>query len=157
MPEPVPERRFAVQRVVGRGWRTVSVHPGRVPAAERFAACVREEPRAVHRLIEAEAGDGGRFQEFDWRLLELHDPRRLGLSPDLSEPAPAAIRTSLPALPARAGASSAPALSGRRSGGHGAGYSGLVPAARRNDPGLKGRSGSRRRSGCRSYMIIMSI
>lgn len=88
----VPERRFAVQRAVGRRWRTLAVHRERPRAAEIFAACARAEPRAVFRLIEAESRDGTRFDAFDWHLLDLHDPRRLGLAPDLSEPAPSSGR-----------------------------------------------------------------
>jgi hypothetical protein len=87
-----PERRFAVQRAVGRAWRTLAVDRTGPGAAQRFAACVRAEPRAVFRLIEAEARDGSGFDEFDWRLLEIHDPRRFGLVPDLSEPGAAPPR-----------------------------------------------------------------
>ncbi|HEV7372264.1 hypothetical protein [Arenibaculum sp.] len=85
-------RNHALQRAEGRSWRTLAVRPGREEGMRLFSAAVEAEPRRVLRLIEVDFKDGSDGREFDWRLIDLHDPRRRGLVPDLSPAAPAPAR-----------------------------------------------------------------
>lgn len=92
-------RDYAVQRALVRGWQTLRIAPRREDAQAFFAEAVRRRPRAVLRLIQVDHRPGSTAGEFDWRLVELHDPRRLGLVPDLApEPTPGPASGPAPGL-----------------------------------------------------------
>jgi hypothetical protein len=115
-------RDYAVQRALARGWQTLRIAPRREDAQTFFAEAVRRRPRAVLRLIQVDHRPGSTAGEFDWRLVELHDPRRLGLAPDLSPdplpgpaPGPASAEGAAPGPPA--GSRPGPPRPGRRARG----------------------------------------
>lgn len=80
---PVPAAqptRFAIQKARGKGWKTLEVGEDLDHARARFNLMVRVNPRAYFRLIQLDhnAGAGGDGMEFNWKLIELHDPNQRG-------------------------------------------------------------------------------
>ncbi|OYD80091.1 hypothetical protein [Azospirillum brasilense] len=102
---PVPAAqptRFAIQKARGKGWKTLEVGEDLDHARARFNLMVRVNPRAYFRLIQLDhnAGTDGDGMEFNWKLIELHDPNQGGAAgpgrtPAAARPAPraAAART----------------------------------------------------------------
>ncbi|WP_454017541.1 hypothetical protein [Azospirillum sp. Marseille-Q6669] len=72
--------RFAIQKARGKGWKTLEVGEDLDHARARFNLMVRVNPRAYFRLIQLDhnAGAGGDGIEFNWKLIELHDPNQGG-------------------------------------------------------------------------------
>ncbi|WP_207479869.1 hypothetical protein [Arenibaculum pallidiluteum] len=89
-------RQYAVQRTIGRTWTTLDLRPRREEATALFAETVRTRPRHVLRLIQVDFKPGSTCGEFDWLLLDLYDPRKLGLVPDLAPEAPGSVSGPLP-------------------------------------------------------------
>ncbi|NUB26597.1 hypothetical protein [Azospirillum brasilense] len=91
--------RFAIQKARGKGWKTLEVGEDLDHARARFNLMVRVNPRAYFRLIQLDhnAGAGGDGIEFNWKLVELHDPNQGG-----------AAGAGRQAVPARAAPRSAP-------------------------------------------------
>lgn len=90
--------RFAIQKARGKGWKTLEVGEDLDHARARFNLMVRVNPRAYFRLIQLDhnADAGGEGMEFNWKLIELHDPNQAG--PNQAGPAgkgrkPAPART----------------------------------------------------------------
>ncbi len=84
MPDAPEPRHFAVQRALAKSWQTLVLKPREGEAASLFAEAVRLRPRHVLRLIQVDYKPGSTTGEFDWKLIELYDPRKLGLVPDLA-------------------------------------------------------------------------
>lgn len=74
-------RQWAVQRARRRSWQTLTLRPDKSGAEAFFAQAVAKEPRAVLRLIQVDFKSDSNQAEFDWLLVTLHDPRKLGLTP----------------------------------------------------------------------------
>ncbi|KAA0679220.1 hypothetical protein [Roseomonas genomospecies 6] len=72
--------RFAIQKARGKGWKTLEVGEDLDHARARFNLMVRVNPRAYFRLIQLDhnADAGGEGMEFNWKLIELHDPNQAG-------------------------------------------------------------------------------
>lgn len=70
--------RFAIQKARGKGWKTLEVGEDLDHARARFNLMVRVNPRAYFRLIQLDhnADAGGEGMEFNWKLIELHDPNQ---------------------------------------------------------------------------------
>ncbi|GAA4259181.1 hypothetical protein GBZ26_27810 [Azospirillum formosense] len=91
---PVPAAqptRFAIQKARGKGWKTLEVGEDLDHARARFNLMVRVNPRAYFRLIQLDhnAGAGGDGMEFNWKLIELHDPNQGGVAGAGPKPVPA--------------------------------------------------------------------
>ncbi|WP_114861880.1 hypothetical protein [Azospirillum brasilense] len=82
--------RFAIQKARGKGWKTLEVGEDLDHARARFNLMVRVNPRAYFRLIQLDhnAGAGGDGIEFNWKLIELHDPNQGGAAGTGRPPAP---------------------------------------------------------------------
>ena len=79
-PRPDQPPRFVVQCAKGKGWKTLVVDESQ-PAAERaFREVVKVNPRGFFRLIRLDDRPDAEIegQEFSWKLLQLHDPRKGG-------------------------------------------------------------------------------
>lgn len=78
-PKPHPTR-YAIQKARGKGWKTLEVGEELDHARARFALMVKVNPRAYFRLIELNHRGGTALDgmEFDWTLIELHDPNAKG-------------------------------------------------------------------------------
>lgn len=78
MPPPTPPQptRFAIQKARGKGWKTLEVGEDLDHARARFHLMVRVNPRAYFRLIQLDHNAGANYEglEFNWKLIELHDP-----------------------------------------------------------------------------------
>ncbi|MFC5359468.1 hypothetical protein [Azospirillum himalayense] len=83
--------RFAIQKARGKGWKTLEVGEDLDHARARFNLMVRVNPRAYFRLIQLDhnAGAGGDGIEFNWKLVELHDPNQGRAAGTERKPAPA--------------------------------------------------------------------
>lgn len=83
--------RFAIQKARGKGWKTLEVGEDLDHARARFNLMVRVNPRAYFRLIQLDhnAAAGGEGMEFNWKLIELHDPNQAGPVGKGRKPAPA--------------------------------------------------------------------
>ncbi|MCG5244255.1 hypothetical protein [Azospirillum doebereinerae] len=102
-PQPT---RYAIQKARGKGWKTLEVGEELAHAKARFDTMVGVNPRAYFRLIQLDynAESGYEGMEFNWTLIELHDPNRAGAGakPGPRRPAPkpgrgAAARNPAPA------------------------------------------------------------
>ncbi|WP_349602600.1 hypothetical protein [Azospirillum argentinense] len=82
--------RFAIQKARGKGWKTLEVGEDLDHARARFNLMVRVNPRAYFRLIQLDhnAGAGGDGIEFNWKLIELHDPNQGGAAGTGAKPSP---------------------------------------------------------------------
>ncbi|MEI8393428.1 MAG: hypothetical protein WCF85_01740 [Rhodospirillaceae bacterium] len=69
--------RFVIQCAKGKGWKTLVVDESQPTAERTFREVVKVNPRGFFRLIRLDDKPGSEFagQEFNWRLLQLHDPR----------------------------------------------------------------------------------
>ncbi|MBB3265650.1 hypothetical protein FHW79_003279 [Azospirillum sp. OGB3] len=87
----VQPTRFAIQKARGKGWKTLEVGEDLGHARARFDLMVRVNPRAYFRLIQLDhnAGAGGDGMEFNWKLIELHDPNQGGAAGAGRKAAPA--------------------------------------------------------------------
>ncbi|UKJ75212.1 hypothetical protein [Azospirillum brasilense] len=99
--------RFAIQKARGKGWKTLEIGEDLDHARARFNLMVRVNPRAYFRLIQLDhnAGAGGDGIEFNWKLIELHDPNQGGAAGTGRQAVPA--RTAPRSAKARAAAKGA--------------------------------------------------
>ncbi|TWA76356.1 hypothetical protein FBZ83_1195 [Azospirillum brasilense] len=91
-PVPIAQpTRFAIQKARGKGWKTLEVGEDLDHARARFNLMVRVNPRAYFRLIQLDhnARAGGDGIEFNWKLIELHDPNQGGAAGTVRQAAPA--------------------------------------------------------------------
>lgn len=82
MPTPRPPQptRFAIQKARGKGWKTLEVGEELAHAKARFDRMVGVNPRAYFRLIQLDYNADSAYEgmEFNWTLIELHDPTQGG-------------------------------------------------------------------------------
>ncbi|MBK1839433.1 hypothetical protein JHL17_18650 [Azospirillum sp. YIM B02556] len=82
MPSPRPPQptRYAIQKARGRGWKTLEVGEELAHAKARFDRMVGINPRAYFRLIQLDYNADSAYEgmEFNWTLIELHDPTKGG-------------------------------------------------------------------------------
>lgn len=82
MPPPRPPQptRFAIQKARGKGWKTLEVGEELSQAKARFDQMVGLNPRAYFRLIQLDYNADSAYEgmEFNWTLIELHDPTKGG-------------------------------------------------------------------------------
>ncbi|AWK88975.1 hypothetical protein [Azospirillum thermophilum] len=98
MPSSRPPQppRYAIQKARGKGWKTLEVGEDPDQAKARFDLMVSVNPRAYFRLIRLDYNDQSDYQgmEFNWTLIELHDPTRKGARPPAArKPSAKAPRT----------------------------------------------------------------
>jgi len=82
--------RYAIQKARGKGWSTLEVGDALPQAEARFRLMVSVNPRAYFRLIQLDYNQDSDYAgtEFNWRLLQLHDPRLAGYGPGKDGGAP---------------------------------------------------------------------
>ena len=70
--------RFVVQCAKGKAWKTLVVEEDQGLGERAFREIVKVNPRGYFRLIRLDYNPASRFegQEFDWKLLQLHDPKK---------------------------------------------------------------------------------
>ena len=70
--------RFVVQCAKGKGWKTLVVDEDQGLGERAFREVVKVNPRGYFRLIRLDYNPKSDFegQEFDWKLLQLHDPKK---------------------------------------------------------------------------------
>ena len=75
---PVPPPRFVVQCAKGKGWKTLVVDENQAAAERAFHEVVKVKPKGFFRLIRLDDKPDAEVegQEFTWKLLTLHDPRK---------------------------------------------------------------------------------
>ncbi|CAO3440414.1 hypothetical protein [Azospirillum endophyticum] len=82
MPSPRPPQptRYAIQKARGKGWKTLEVGEELAHAKARFDRMVGVNPRAYFRLIQLDYNADSAYEgmEFNWMLIELHDPTKGG-------------------------------------------------------------------------------
>lgn len=104
--------RYAIQKARGKGWSTLEVGDALPQAEARFRLMVSVNPKAFFRLIQLDYNpeSDAPGTEFNWKLLQLHDPRQAGHTPRVA----GAGQASSPRRDTAAGA----AASGGRNGGN---------------------------------------
>ncbi|WP_372396221.1 hypothetical protein ABMY26_10685 [Azospirillum sp. HJ39] len=77
---PPQPTRFAIQKARGKGWKTLEVGEELSQAKARFDRMVGVNPRAYFRLIQLDYNADSAYEgmEFNWTLIELHDPTKGG-------------------------------------------------------------------------------
>jgi hypothetical protein len=77
---PPQPTRFAIQKARGKGWTTLEVGEGLDQTQARFDRMVQVNPRAYFRLIQLEFNPDSGYEgmEFNWTLIQLHDPADKG-------------------------------------------------------------------------------
>lgn len=75
--------RYAIQKARGKGWSTLEVGDALPQAEARFRLMVSVNPKAFFRLIQLDYNpeSDAPGTEFNWKLLQLHDPRQAGHTP----------------------------------------------------------------------------
>ena len=70
--------RFVVQCAKGKGWKSLVVEEDQGLCERAFREVVKVNPRGYFRLIRLDYNPKSNFegQEFDWKLLQLHDPKK---------------------------------------------------------------------------------
>ncbi|MBP2229462.1 hypothetical protein J2847_002761 [Azospirillum agricola] len=100
---PPQPTRFAIQKARGKGWKTLEVGEDLDHAKARFDVMVGVNPRAYFRLIQLDynADSGYEGMEFNWTLIELHDPTRQSGPRPPPRPRPRPARRPVPDAPTR--------------------------------------------------------
>lgn len=103
--------RYAIQKARGKGWSTLEVGDALPQAEARFRLMVSVNPKAFFRLIQLDYNPESDTPgtEFNWKLLQLHDPRQAGHTPRVAGAGQAPS-------PRRDTAAAGHAVSGRRTG-----------------------------------------
>ncbi|MEI6559929.1 MAG: hypothetical protein WCO00_16120 [Rhodospirillaceae bacterium] len=70
--------RFVVQCAKGKGWKSLVVEESQALGERAFREVVKVKPRGYFRLIRLDYNPDSDYggQEFNWKLLALHDPRK---------------------------------------------------------------------------------
>lgn len=95
-------RQYAVQKPTGGKWETLLLvdDPGR--GREGYRQAVRAHGRTYVRLVRVDFHSDDALSDYDWRVIELHDPRKGGAPPP-ADSRPAARRSGPPPRPRRPG------------------------------------------------------
>lgn len=72
----VAERKYAVQRPKGAKWETLSLVDSLNEGKQEFRNAVGLHGAGPVRLIQVDFVSNEALADFDWRLIELHDPRK---------------------------------------------------------------------------------
>ncbi len=74
--------RFVVQCAKGKAWKTLVVEEDQAVSERALREIIKIKPRGYFRLIRLDYNPKADYegQEFDWKLLQLHDPRKGGTS-----------------------------------------------------------------------------
>lgn len=75
------ERKYAVQRPKGAKWETLSLVEGLGQGKQEFRNAIALHGAGPVRLIQVDFVNDDALADFDWRLIELHDPRKDGGRP----------------------------------------------------------------------------
>ncbi|OYQ34110.1 hypothetical protein CHU95_11635 [Niveispirillum lacus] len=70
------ERKYAVQRPKGAKWETLSLVDDLGQGKQEFRNAVGLHGAGPVRLIQVDFVSDEALADFDWRLIELHDPRK---------------------------------------------------------------------------------
>lgn len=70
------ERKYAVQRPKGAKWETLSLVESLNEGKQEFRNAVGLHGAGPVRLIQVDFVSDEALADFDWRLIELHDPRK---------------------------------------------------------------------------------
>ncbi len=112
------QRKYAVQRPKGAKWETLSLVDDLGQGKQEFKNAVTLHGAGPVRLIQVDFVNDEALADFDWRLIELHDPRKG------DRPKPTVVagseRSRPKSHPTRAGAH-------KRGGGRGPGVNDKVP------------------------------
>ena len=70
--------RFVVQCAKGKGWKSLVVEEDQSLAERAFREVVKVNPKGYFRLIRLDYNPEADYegQEFNWKLLQLHDPKK---------------------------------------------------------------------------------
>jgi len=70
--------RFVVQCAKGKGWKTLVVEEDQGLGERAFREVVKVNPKGYFRLIRLDYNPKSDYegQEFNWKLLQLHDPKK---------------------------------------------------------------------------------
>lgn len=69
-------RKYAVQKPKGAKWETLSLVDDLGTAKQEFRHAVESHGRQPVRLIQVDFTRDEALADFDWRLIELHDPTK---------------------------------------------------------------------------------
>ena len=69
-------RQFAVQKPKGKAWETLSLVDDLRSGKVEFKLAVQLHGRAPIRLIQIDYTNDEALSDFDWHLIELHDPNK---------------------------------------------------------------------------------
>lgn len=72
----VAERKYAVQRPKGAKWETLSLVDSLSEGKQEFRNAIGLHGAGPVRLIQVDFVSDEALADFDWRLIELHDPRK---------------------------------------------------------------------------------
>lgn len=72
----VAERKYAIQRPKGSKWETLSLVDDLGHGKSEFRNAVNLHGAGPVRLIQVDFVSDEALADFDWRLIELHDPRK---------------------------------------------------------------------------------
>lgn len=81
-------RKYAIQRPKGAKWETLALVDDLATGQREFRHAVTEHAANPVRLIQVDFISADALSDFDWRLVELHDPRTGG---DGARPKPTVI------------------------------------------------------------------
>lgn len=70
------ERKYAVQRPKGAKWETLSLVDSLNEGKQEFRNAIGLHGAGPVRLIQVDFVNDEALADFDWRLIELHDPRK---------------------------------------------------------------------------------
>lgn len=67
-------RKYAIQKPKGKSWETLSLVDESALARRDFKAAVASYGRGYVRLIQIDFKSADALSDYDWQLVELHDP-----------------------------------------------------------------------------------
>lgn len=67
-------RKYAIQKPKGKSWETLSLVDESALARRDFKAAVASHGRGYVRLIQIDFKSADALSDYDWQLVELHDP-----------------------------------------------------------------------------------
>ncbi|MFC7334007.1 hypothetical protein [Rhodocista pekingensis] len=123
-----PHRKFAVQKPKGKKWETLALVDGLEQGRAEFRQAVAQHGGGYVRLIQVDFKTEDVLSDYDWHLIELHDPFKgkgptrptLVAGKERRQPAPEAAATVRPARPG-----AGPAARGQGARARGLGSAGM--------------------------------
>lgn len=74
-------RQYAVQKPTGGKWETLLLVDDPGQGREGYRQAVRAHGRTYVRLVRVDFHSDDALSDYDWRVIELHDPRKGGAPP----------------------------------------------------------------------------